>query len=166
MRREVFDSALRFTAELQQGREPITRIPNQLEDAVTDRIRATGMPVFPMSSQRHESELSAHLFSNVEFHSLFFGIHCKYARFECGIPVNRSGINTDPISDEWEVGVAVGKSTSRFEFSFLKFERQGLGYRFSSNGELSGITFIVRSVFDLSLTITETEKATNQRPSE
>lgn len=53
------------------------------------------------------------------------------------------------ISDQWEVGVAFARRDSRIPIWFLDFDMLGLGYRASSNGELKGITFIFRSMFDL-----------------
>jgi len=56
--------------------------------------------------------------------------------------VNRS------ISDQWELSVALGRRDSPIRIWFLNFDRLGLGYRTSSNGDLKGITFVFRSMFD------------------
>ncbi len=54
-----------------------------------------------------------------------------------------------PISDEWELGFAFTRSGGPIlRLGRFEFERLGLGYRRSSNGELEGITFIFRSLFD------------------
>jgi hypothetical protein len=53
------------------------------------------------------------------------------------------------ISDQWEIGAAIARRDSRIPIWFLKFDMLGLGYRASSNGELKGITFLFRSMFDL-----------------
>lgn len=55
---------------------------------------------------------------------------------------------TDPITDQWEIGVALRKQEGRIKIGWFKFDRLGLGYRFSSSGDLKGITFIFRSVFE------------------
>ena len=52
------------------------------------------------------------------------------------------------IDDQWEVGMAIGRRNSPIPIWFLKFDRLGLGYRASSNGDLKGITFVFRSFFD------------------
>ena len=53
-----------------------------------------------------------------------------------------------PVSDQWEVGAAIRRRDSRIPIWFLEFDMLGLGYRFSSNGNLKGISFVFRSVFD------------------
>lgn len=52
------------------------------------------------------------------------------------------------ITDQWEVGAAIGRRNSPISIWFLNFDRLGLGYRVSSNGELKGVTFVFRSFFD------------------
>jgi hypothetical protein len=52
------------------------------------------------------------------------------------------------IDDQWEVGAAIGRRNSPIPIWFLNFDRLGLGYRASSNGDLKGITFVFRSFFD------------------
>lgn len=53
-----------------------------------------------------------------------------------------------PVSDQWEFGAAIRRRDSTIPIWFLEFDMLGLGYRFSSNGNLKGITFVFRSVFD------------------
>lgn len=53
-----------------------------------------------------------------------------------------------PIADSWELGVALGMRDSPIRIWFLNFNRMGLGYRTSSNGELKGIRFVFRSAWD------------------
>jgi hypothetical protein len=52
------------------------------------------------------------------------------------------------IDDQWEIGAAIGRRNSPIPIWFLRFDRLGLGYRTSSNGDLKGITFVFRSFFD------------------
>jgi len=52
------------------------------------------------------------------------------------------------ITDQWELGAALGGRDSPIQIWFMKFDRLGLGYRTSSNGDLRGITFVFRSEFD------------------
>lgn len=53
------------------------------------------------------------------------------------------------VSDQWEIGVAIARRDSRIPIWFLNFDMLGLGYRASSTGELKGVTFLFRSMFDL-----------------
>jgi hypothetical protein len=53
------------------------------------------------------------------------------------------------IGDQWEAGLAIARRDSRIPIWFLDFDMLGLGYRASSNGELKGVTFLFRSMFDL-----------------
>ncbi len=53
----------------------------------------------------------------------------------------------DPIQDQIELGLQMSFRDGPFNFWFLKIQRLGLGYRFSSNGQFSAITFSLRSWF-------------------
>lgn len=53
------------------------------------------------------------------------------------------------VRDQWEIGVAVARRDSRIPIWFLNFDMLGLGYRASTNGDLRGVTFLFRSLFDL-----------------
>lgn len=75
------------------------------------------------------------------------GTYTSYAHNLDFLSPDSSGVQ--PISDEWEVAVALGKKDQRMQIWFMNFDRLGLGYRTSSDGQLRGITFIFRSVFDL-----------------
>ena len=52
------------------------------------------------------------------------------------------------IPDQWELGAAIGRRDSPIRIWFMNFDRLGLGYRTSSNGDLKGITFVFRSLFE------------------
>lgn len=54
-----------------------------------------------------------------------------------------------PVRDQWEIGAAITRRDSPIPIWFLNFDMLGLGYRASTNGELKGITFLFRSMFDL-----------------
>lgn len=56
-------------------------------------------------------------------------------------------VNRD-ITDQWEIGAAIGRENSPIRIWFMKFNRLGLGYRTSSDGNLKGIMFVFRSMFD------------------
>ena len=53
----------------------------------------------------------------------------------------------DPIEDQLEVGLAMSFRGDPFEWWFFKVRRIGLGYRVSSSGQFTAITFSMRSWF-------------------
>jgi hypothetical protein len=53
----------------------------------------------------------------------------------------------DPIDDQLEFGLALGLRDGPFEFGIFKIHQLGLGYRVSSSGRFSAITFNLRSWF-------------------
>lgn len=71
-----------------------------------------------------------------------------YTVFGNDLEFTASQILDKAIDDQWEVGAAIGRRNSPIPIWFLKFDRLGLGYRASSNGDLKGITFVFRSFFD------------------
>lgn len=75
--------------------------------------------------------------------------HVNYTTFEDDVDFESRVGGVQAISDQWEVGIAIGERDDRIAIWFMDFERLGLGYRASSNGELRGITFVFRSLFEL-----------------
>jgi hypothetical protein len=76
-----------------------------------------------------------------------FHWNAGYTYFGSDIFFSRApGVNQN-VSDQWEVGVAFGKKTEPIKIWFVNLDRIGLGYRESSDGSLTGITFIFRSAF-------------------
>ena len=55
----------------------------------------------------------------------------------------------DSIANFWQVGIALGKKHEPVRIWFLKFDRLGLAYNFSTSGELRGIKFVFRSLYDI-----------------
>jgi len=53
----------------------------------------------------------------------------------------------DPIQDQIEVGLQMSLRNRPFRFWFFELQRLGLGYQFSTSGELTAITFSARSWF-------------------
>jgi hypothetical protein len=76
--------------------------------------------------------------------------HVAYTRylndltFDTGAP----GAARIDIGSEWEAGVAFGKEGGRLRLWKLSWDRFGLAYRVSSNGEFTGIKVLFRSLFD------------------
>ena len=74
--------------------------------------------------------------------------HATYTVFGDDLTFSGNPLVNNPITDQWEIGAAIGRRDSPIKIWFLKFDRLGLGYRTSSNGDLKGITFVFRSEFD------------------
>jgi hypothetical protein len=79
---------------------------------------------------------------------LFLGLHTTYTTFENDLELSVKFNEIEPITDQWEVGVSLHRKEQPLKFWFFRFDRLGLGYRASSTGDLRGVTFIFRSVFD------------------
>jgi hypothetical protein len=57
-------------------------------------------------------------------------------------------LTKERISDQWEFGLAFSKLDERIGLWRFRFDRLGLAYRFSSDGELQGVGFVFESMFD------------------
>jgi hypothetical protein len=83
-----------------------------------------------------------------ESRQLLLHWHAAYTVFGNDVVFSgRPSIDTG-IRDQWELGLALGRRDSPIRVGFLNFDRLGLGFRSSSDGDLKGITFIFRSLFD------------------
>ncbi len=74
--------------------------------------------------------------------------HASYTVFGDDLEFSGNPTVNRSISDQWELSAALGRRDSPIRIWFLNFDRLGLGYRSSSNGDLKGITFVFRSMFD------------------
>lgn len=72
-----------------------------------------------------------------------------YTVFGDDLEFSASPTVSTSVSDQWEIGAAIARRDSRIPIWFLKFDMLGLGYRASTNGDLKGVTFLFRSMFDL-----------------
>jgi hypothetical protein len=77
-------------------------------------------------------------------------LHWKlgYTYFGNDVFFSRAASVSRDITDQWEVGAGIGRRGERLKIWFLSFDRLGIGYRSSSNGALSGVTFFFRSAFE------------------
>ena len=74
--------------------------------------------------------------------------HVNYTTYFDDVDFDYQG--PDPrITDQWELGIAIGYREKPISFWLFRFDRLGLGYRASSDGDLKGITVVLRSLFDL-----------------
>ena len=74
--------------------------------------------------------------------------HASYTVFGDDLVFSGNPTVNRDITDQWEIGAAIGREDSPIRIWFMKFNRLGLGYRTSSNGDLKGIAFVFRSMFD------------------
>jgi hypothetical protein len=72
-----------------------------------------------------------------------------YTVFEADLDFARGNTVVRTITDQWEIGVAFARRDSQIPIWFLKFDMLGLGYRASASGDLTAVTFLFRSLFDL-----------------
>jgi hypothetical protein len=63
--------------------------------------------------------------------------------FDAGVP----GIES--VSSYWQAGVAVGKRDTPVRVWFLNFDRLGVAYNYGNTGQLRGIRFVFRSLYDI-----------------
>jgi hypothetical protein len=79
---------------------------------------------------------------------LYLSWHGTYTTFEEDLDQTITDGSTNAITDQWQFGMSLRKKKEPIKIWFLSFERLGLAYRFSSSGDLKGISFVFRSVFD------------------
>lgn len=74
--------------------------------------------------------------------------HVAHTYFQADLDVLRRDRESEPISDEWELGVAISRHDEPIRWWKLEFARLGLAYRFSTDGELQGVGLMFQSLFD------------------
>ena len=74
--------------------------------------------------------------------------HGMYTTYENNLDLILEDGETNPITDQWELGISIHKHHGRIKIGWFKFDRLGLAYRFSSSGDLKGVSFVLRSVFE------------------
>lgn len=80
---------------------------------------------------------------------LYVNWHVAYTYFADDMELVRIDRADDAIRDQWELGVGINKKDTPIGVWRLGFDRIGLAYRFSSDGELRGIGLVFSSLFDL-----------------
>ena len=75
--------------------------------------------------------------------------HVSYTDFLDEIEFKTGVEELDSIANYWQVGMALGKDRAPIRIWFLKFDRLGLAYNFSTTGDLRGIKFVFRALYDL-----------------
>ncbi len=80
---------------------------------------------------------------------LYVNWHAAYTWFADDMDLVRIGREDDEIRDQWQLGIGINKEDTPIELWRLAFDRVGIAYRFSSDGELQGIGLVFNSLFDL-----------------
>jgi hypothetical protein len=75
--------------------------------------------------------------------------HLGYMDFIDEIKFSSGPTRVDTVGNYWQFGLAMGRRDKPVKIWFLKFDRLGLGYKYSDTGRLRGITFVFRSLYDL-----------------
>ena len=84
----------------------------------------------------------------VDDEPLLISWHGLYTTFENDLNLDIIGSSRAAITDQWEFGLSLRKETSPIKITWFSFDRLGLAYRFSSAGELKGISLVFNSAFD------------------
>jgi len=74
--------------------------------------------------------------------------HAMYTTFENDLDIFLEDGSTRVITDQWEFGIAFSKEDKRIRIWRFSFDRLGLAYRFSTSGDLQGISVVFHSIFE------------------
>lgn len=74
--------------------------------------------------------------------------HLSYIDLLNRIEVRSSPDALTEITNYWQAGMAFGKQDRRIKLWFLSFDRLGLAYDISPSGELRGLKFVFRSLYE------------------
>lgn len=86
-------------------------------------------------------------FSSGDSQSLVYW-HLLYTGLPNRLEVSSRAGPPEEISSYWQAGLAFGKDGERLDLWFLSFDRLGLAYDISPSGELRGIKFVFRSLYE------------------
>lgn len=75
--------------------------------------------------------------------------HVSYTDFLDEIEFKTGIEELDSVANYWQIGAALGKRREPIRVWFLSFDRLGLAYNFSTTGQLRGVKFVFRSLYDL-----------------
>jgi len=80
---------------------------------------------------------------------LFFYWHLAYTDFIDEVEFRAGEEKLDSVANYWQIGASLGREGDPIRIWRLKFDRLGLGYNYSTTGELRGIKIFFRSLYDL-----------------
>ena len=74
--------------------------------------------------------------------------HATYTTFLDALDFIFGRAKVVEVSDQWEIGVAFSKGQRKLNLWRFEWDRLGLAYRFSSDGDFEGLMLVFRAVFD------------------
>jgi len=86
-------------------------------------------------------------FSSSGSQTLFYW-HLLYTDFLDRMEVQGRSNQLEEITNYWQAGFAFGRRDEPIKLWFLRFERLGLAYDISPSGQLRGLKFVFRSLYD------------------
>ncbi len=86
-------------------------------------------------------------FASGESRSLLYW-HLMYTDFLNRMEVQSRFDQFEEVTNYWQAGVAFGREDRPIKLWFLRFDRLGLAYNISPSGELRGIKFVFRSLYE------------------
>jgi hypothetical protein len=86
-------------------------------------------------------------FASKDSRSLLYW-HLLYTDFLNRMEVRGGVDQPEEITNFWQMGLAFGKEDRPIELWFLRFDRLGLAYDISPSGELRGVKFVFRSIYE------------------
>jgi hypothetical protein len=87
-------------------------------------------------------------FSSANRQTIFYW-HLAYVDFIDEVEFETGIDELDSVANYWQGGFALGNQDDPINIWFLKFDRLGLAYNYSTTGELRGIKFVFRSLYEL-----------------
>lgn len=75
--------------------------------------------------------------------------HANYVDFIDKVKFVTGFNQIDSVSNYIQLGMAMGKRDGPIRIWFLKFDRLGLAYNYSTTGDMRGVKFVFRSLYDL-----------------
>jgi hypothetical protein len=81
---------------------------------------------------------------------LYLNWHVGYTSYldNLAFRIGPNDVSPVEISDEWDLSVGFSKGPRRLKLWRLEWDRVGLAFRFSSDGDLTGLSLTFRSIFD------------------
>lgn len=76
--------------------------------------------------------------------------HFAYTNYldEVELEPSRTGLAVVEVAEEWEIGAAFSTTEEPLRLWRLRWDRVGLAYRFSGDGDFEGVSLVFRSLFD------------------
>lgn len=74
--------------------------------------------------------------------------HLMYTDFLNRMEIQSRADQFEEVTNYWQAGVAFGREDGPIKLWFLRFDRLGIAYNVSPSGELRGIKFVVRSLYE------------------